>query len=81
MVSTWINESQADLAKARTDLALLNNEVPAELSRCELTTVVTDMFALVSGLSTATLQTKAERYRDLGLRLTHHTTVEKWTPR
>jgi hypothetical protein len=55
VVSTWINESQADLAKARTDLALLNNEVPAELSRCELTTVVTDMSALVSGLSTATL--------------------------
>jgi site-specific DNA recombinase len=72
VVSTWINEAQADLAKARTDLALLNNEVPAEFSRSDLTTVVTDMSALVRGLSTATPATKADLYRDLGLRLIYH---------
>jgi hypothetical protein len=43
VVSAWINEAQADLARARTDLTLLNNEVPAELSHSDLTTVVTDM--------------------------------------
>ncbi|HYX93763.1 MAG TPA: hypothetical protein VE823_01755, partial [Geodermatophilus sp.] len=69
VVSAWINEAQADLARARTDLALLNNEVPAELSRSDLTRVVTDMSALVSSLSTATPATKADLYRDLGLRL------------
>jgi len=72
VVSTWINEAQADLARARTDLALLNNEVPAELSHSDLTTVVTDMSALVSSLSTATPATKADLYRDLGLRLIYH---------
>jgi site-specific DNA recombinase len=72
VVSTWINEAQADLATARTDLALLNNEVPAELSRSDLTTVVIDMSALVNGLSTATPAAKADLYRDLGLRLTYH---------
>ena len=72
VVSAWINEAQADLARARTDLALLSNEVPAELSHSDLTTVVTDMSALVSGLPTATPAAKADLYRDLGLRLTYH---------
>jgi hypothetical protein len=43
VVSTWINEAQADLARARTDLALLNDEVPTELSPSDLTTVVIDI--------------------------------------
>src|SRR3954454_19973375 len=43
VVSTWINEAQADLARARTDLALPNDEVPTELSPSDLTTVVLDI--------------------------------------
>ncbi|MCU1605293.1 MAG: Recombinase zinc beta ribbon protein [Modestobacter sp.] len=35
VVNTWINQAQADLARARTDLALLNNEVPTEISRAD----------------------------------------------
>jgi len=38
VVSTWIT-----LARARTDLALLNDEVPTELSPSDLTTVVIDI--------------------------------------
>jgi site-specific DNA recombinase len=72
VVSTWINEAQADLARARTDLALLNNEVPAELSRADLTTVLADMSLLVIRLSAASAETKAGLYGDLGLRLDYH---------
>ncbi|SFK74829.1 recombinase family protein [Geodermatophilus ruber] len=77
MVSAWINEAQADLARARTDLALLNNAVPAELTRADLTTVLRDMSSLVSALSTAEPSTKPDIYRDLGLRMEcHHDTGE-----
>jgi hypothetical protein len=72
VVSAWINEAQAGLARARPDLALLNNEVPTELSRADLGMALGDMSLLVSGLSTASPMTKADAYRDLGLRLTYH---------
>ena len=71
VVSTWINEAQTDLARARTDLAMLNNEVPEELGPDDLTRIVTDMSVLVSGLSTATPTAKSVLYSDLGLRLTY----------
>jgi site-specific DNA recombinase len=72
VVSTWINEAQADLARARTDLALLNNEVPTEISRADLTAVLGDMSLLVSRLSAASAETKAGLYGDLGVRLDYH---------
>jgi site-specific DNA recombinase len=72
VVSTWINEAQADLARARTDLALLNNEVPTEISRADLTAVLGDMSLLVSRLSAASAETKAALYGDLGVRLEYH---------
>lgn len=72
VVSNWINEAQADLARARTDLALLNNEVPAGLSRADLTTVLGDMCSLVSRLSAASAETKAGLYSNLGVRLDYH---------
>jgi hypothetical protein len=78
VVSTWINEAQADLARARTDLALLNNEVPAELTRADLATVLGDMSSLVSRLSAASAETKAGLCGNLGVRLDyHHDTGER----
>jgi hypothetical protein len=50
-VSAWIDEAQAALARARTDLALLNNEVPTEISRADLTAVLGNMSLLVTRLS------------------------------
>lgn len=72
VVSAWINEAQADLARARTDLGLLNNEIPAEITATDLSKVVEDMSALVSGLPTAPPVAKAALYRGLALRLTYH---------
>jgi site-specific DNA recombinase len=71
VVSTWINDAQADLARARTDLALLNDEVPTEPGPSDLTTVVIDISALLSSLPTTTPAARADAYRDLGLRLTY----------
>jgi hypothetical protein len=71
VVSTWINEAQTDLARARTDLALLNNEVPTELSQADLVMALGDMPSLVRSLSTAFPTTKVDLYRDRGLRLTY----------
>jgi site-specific DNA recombinase len=91
VVSTWINEAQADLARARTDLALLNNEVPTEISRADLTAVLGDMSLLVSRLSAASAEAKAGLYGDLGVRLDYHhdsgeldaevNTAEAWAKR
>jgi len=72
VVNTWINEAQADLARAGTDLALLNNEVPTQISRADLTAVLGDMSLLVNRLSAVSAETKAGLYGDLGVRLDYH---------
>jgi transposase-like protein len=71
-VRKWVRRAEVDLARARTDLALLNNEVPIEISRADLTAVLGEMSLLVSRLSAASAETKAGLYGDLGVRLGYH---------
>jgi hypothetical protein len=67
----------ARIADAQQRPALLDNEVPAELSRADLTTVLGDMSTLLSALTIAGPATNPDIYRDLGLRMKYrHETGE-----
>ncbi|WP_406063175.1 hypothetical protein [Micromonospora sp. NBC_00860] len=79
MVTGWIAQTQAERARAETDLRANTGTAPRRMSRAEITTLVNALGDLAAVLRDADPAGKAEVYRQLGLRLNYQT--EKQTVR
>ncbi|MEV4814983.1 hypothetical protein [Micromonospora tulbaghiae] len=71
MVTAWIAQTQAERARAETELRTIARTTPRRMSRGEITTLVTALGDITTVLRNADPADKAEVYRQLGLRLNY----------
>ncbi|MEV4523825.1 hypothetical protein AB0J77_26675 [Micromonospora tulbaghiae] len=69
VVTAWIAQTQAERARAETDLRTIARTTPRRMSQGEVTTLVTALGGITTVLRSADPADKAEVYRRLGLRL------------
>ncbi|WP_433493692.1 recombinase family protein [Micromonospora sp. CA-248089] len=72
VVSSWIAQTQAERARAETDLHPPESAAPRRMTQAEIATLVRALGDIVTVLRDADPADKAEVYRQLGLRLTYH---------
>ncbi len=71
MVTAWIAQTQAERARAETELRIIARTTPRRMSQGEITTLVTALGDIATVLRNADPADKAEVYRQLGLRLNY----------
>ncbi|KAB1900676.1 hypothetical protein F8279_29300 [Micromonospora sp. AMSO1212t] len=71
VVTAWIAQTQAERARAETELRTIARTTPRRMSQGEITTLVTALGDITTVLRNADPADKAEVYRQLGLRLNY----------
>ncbi|WP_147457886.1 hypothetical protein [Micromonospora sp. BL1] len=67
MVTAWIAQTQAERARAETDLRTIARTTPRRMSQGEVTTLVTALGGITTVHRNADPADKAEVYRRLGI--------------